>query len=135
MYRPKHGMASTSESSVIFVCFKCFSELGIFTSLRERFHVCTSFREKCPYSEYFWSIFLPIWTKYGDLLCKSLDLLCKSLYSVQNRENMGNKISKYGQFYALLTTELSLSGGHLFNFSSTRQGTYSREALVPRGAY
>ena len=81
MYRLKRGPASTSESSVIFLCLKCFSELqGIFKSLREGFHECTSLCEKCPYSKYFCSIFPPIWTEYGDLLCKSLDLLCTSLY-------------------------------------------------------
>ena len=27
-----------------------------------------SLRKKCPYSEFFWSVFPRIWTKYGDLL-------------------------------------------------------------------
>ena len=48
-------------------------------------------RKKCPYSEFFWSVFSRIRTEYGDLLCK-----CP--YSVQMWENTDQKNSKYGYF-------------------------------------
>ena len=31
-----------------------------------------SLREKCPYSEFFWSVFSCIWTEYGEMQSKSL---------------------------------------------------------------
>ena len=39
-------------------------------------HNFPALREKCRYSEFFWSIFSHIWTEYGD-----------SPYSVEMREN------------------------------------------------
>ena len=42
-------------------------------------------RKKCPYSEFFGSLFFRIWTEYGDLLCKTP-------YSVLMRENMDQKL-------------------------------------------
>ena len=48
----------------------------------------------CPYSEFFWSAFFRIWTEFGDLLSDSL-------YSVQMWENMDQKNSEYGTFYAV----------------------------------
>ena len=53
--------------------------------------VTTTLREKCPYSEFFWSIFSHIWTNYGDLLCISL-------YSIRMGENADQKNSEYGPF-------------------------------------
>ena len=55
-----------------------------------RFPLC----KRCPYSEFFWSAFFRIWTEFGDLLSKSL-------YSVQMWENMDQKNSEYGNFYAV----------------------------------
>ena len=46
-----------------------------------------TWHEKCPYSEFFWSVFSRILTKYGDLLRKSP-------YSVQMLENTGQENSK-----------------------------------------
>ena len=43
-----------------------------------------SMREKCPYSEFFWSVFSGIWTEYGE--------------STVIRENVDQKTSKYGPF-------------------------------------
>ena len=48
-------------------------------------------REKCPYSEFFWSIFSHIWTEYGEILRISP-------YSVRMRENTDQKNSEYGHF-------------------------------------
>ena len=48
-------------------------------------------REKCPYSEFFWSSFSLIKTEYGEI--RSI-----SLYSVWIRENANQKISEYGHF-------------------------------------
>ena len=36
---------------------------------------CHAVREKCPNTEFFWSVFSCIWTEYGDLLENSLDCL------------------------------------------------------------
>ena len=54
--------------------------------------VCYSLRKRCPYLEFFWSVFSRIGTEYGDLLCKSP-------YSVQRRENTGQKNYKYEQIF------------------------------------
>ena len=48
-------------------------------------------RKKCPYSEFFCSIFSRIWTEYGEILRISL-------YSVRMRRNMDQKNSEYGHF-------------------------------------
>ena len=48
-------------------------------------------REKCPYSEFFSSVFSRIWAEYGEI--RSI-----SPYSVQMRENMDQKNSEYGHF-------------------------------------
>ena len=47
--------------------------------------------EKCPYSEFFWSVFSRIWTEYGEILHISP-------YSVRMRENMNLKNSEYRHF-------------------------------------
>ena len=48
-------------------------------------------REKCPYSESFWSAFSHIWTEYGEILGISP-------YSVRMRENAEQNKSEYGHF-------------------------------------
>ena len=48
--------------------------------------------EKCPNTEFFWSVFSRIWTEYGDLLYISP-------YSVQMWENKDQKNSVFGQFF------------------------------------
>ena len=48
-------------------------------------------REKCPYSELFWSGYSRIWTEYGAILRISP-------YSVRMRENAYQNNSEYGQF-------------------------------------
>ena len=60
------------------------------------FQVCIlswtySLREKCPYSELFWSAFSRIRTEYGEM---------RSIfpYSVRMRENTDQNNSKYGNF-------------------------------------
>ena len=47
--------------------------------------------EKCPYSEFFWSVFSAIWTEYQEILPIYP-------YSVRMRENTDQKNSKYGHF-------------------------------------
>ena len=61
-----------------------------------------SLREKCLYSEFFWSLFSHIQTEYGEILCISSS-------SVQIRENTGQKNSEHGHF--------SRSGSHLLKIS------------------
>ena len=51
---------------------------------------CSSLREKCPYSELFWSVFSRILTEYGEILI--------SPYSVRIRENTDQNNSEYGHF-------------------------------------
>ena len=53
--------------------------------------ICNTLRRKCPYSEFFWSVFSRIRTEYGEI--RSV-----SPYSVQMRENTDQKNSKYGYF-------------------------------------
>ena len=48
-------------------------------------------REKCSYSEFFWSVFSHIRTEYGEI--RSI-----SPFSVRMRENTDQKNSKYGYF-------------------------------------
>ena len=48
-------------------------------------------RERCPYSEFFWSVFSLIRTEYGEILCISP-------FSVRMPENTDQKNSKYGPF-------------------------------------
>ena len=47
--------------------------------------------EKCPYSEFFWSAFSRIWTKYGEI--RSIPP-----YSVRMRGITYQRNSKYGHF-------------------------------------
>ena len=52
-------------------------------------------REKCPYSEFFWSVFSRIRTECGDLRSKSP-------YSIRMWENTDQKNFEYGHtFYAM----------------------------------
>ena len=48
-------------------------------------------REKCPYSEFFSSVFSRIWTEYGEIL-RTFP------YSVRMWKNTDQEISKYGHF-------------------------------------
>ena len=48
-------------------------------------------REKCPYSELFWSLFSRIRTEYGEILCISP-------YSVRVWENTDQNNSEYEHF-------------------------------------
>ena len=48
-------------------------------------------REKCPYSELFWSTFFRIWTDYGEI--RSI-----SPYSVRMQEDADHNNSEYGHF-------------------------------------
>ena len=50
-----------------------------------------SLREKCPYSELFWSAFFGIRIEYEEILCISP-------YSVRIRENAEQNNSEYGHF-------------------------------------
>ena len=86
------------------------------TEKYEKKHHCTdnwktlnrlTLREKCPYSEPFWSVFSRIRTEYGKI--RSI-----SPYSVQIRENMNQNNSKYGHFSPSVmdTKIISQHSGH-----------------------
>ena len=51
----------------------------------------TQLGKKCPYSQFFWSVFNPIQTEYGGI--RSI-----YAYSVQMRESTDQKGSKWGEF-------------------------------------
>ena len=55
--------------------------------------------EKCPYSEFFCSLFPPIFTEYGEIIHISP-------YSVQMRENTEQKTSDYEHFSRSATNEV-----------------------------
>ena len=90
-----------------------------------------SLRKKCPYSEFFWSVFSSIWIEYGRI--RSI-----SPYSAQMQEYTDQKNSEYGHFshsvylsectnlfpilkkklcYCLKSISLGISLLHSFNFS------------------
>ena len=55
-------------------------------------------REKCPYSEFFWSLFSRIRTEYGDIWSISP-------YSIRMRENTDQRNSEYKHFSRSVTEE------------------------------
>ena len=57
----------------------------------EFFFKMIALREKCLYSELFWSAFSRIWTEYGEI--RSI-----SPYSVRMRENRDQNHTEYGHF-------------------------------------
>ena len=66
-----------------------------------KFNYCNIFlwltlREKCPYSEFFWSVFSRFWTEYGEIPPISP-------YSVQMWGNKDQKNSGYGHFSPSVT--------------------------------
>ena len=65
-----------------------------------------SLREKCTYSEFFWSVFSRIRTEYREALRISP-------YSVQMRENTDQKNPKYGHFLHIACSSRKLSEKHL----------------------
>ena len=78
----------------VFSFVNAYSTERFFNSCRRFFNwttSCQSLREKCPYSEFFWSAFPHIRTEYGQI--RSI-----SPYSVRIRENMDQKNSEYGHF-------------------------------------
>ena len=62
-------------------------------------------REKCPYSELFWSLFSRILTEYGEMLLISP-------YSVEMWKNTDQKNSEYGHF--LRSDILTETHSHFF---------------------
>ena len=55
-----------------------------------------SLREKCPYSEFFWSVFSRIRTEYRE-----------DPYSVRTWENTDQENSEYGHFSSMIISEIS----------------------------
>ena len=53
----------------LLVCFWTHFKTLYFTLLFFREWWIITLREKRPYSEFFWSVFFCIWTKYGEILC------------------------------------------------------------------
>ena len=63
-------------------------------SLRYKTDLQHKLRERCPYSEFFWSVFSHIRTEFGKI--RSI-----SPYSVQMSENTNQKNSEYRHFHAV----------------------------------
>ena len=59
-------------------------------------------RGKCPYSEFFWSVFSRIWTEYGNLQSKCT-------YSVRITGKSDQKNSEYGHFSRSVGFQIPLS--------------------------
>ena len=76
--------------SLIIVIFSIILNL---TSTHKYF-LCNSLRQKCSYSEFFWSVFCRIQTEYGEM--RNI-----AFYSVWMREYTDQKISEYGHFSRL----------------------------------
>ena len=68
--------------------FATFSKKWTFCYL---YYLYGPLREKCRYSEFFWSVFCRIRTEYGEM--RSI-----SLYLIQMRENRNQNNSRYGHF-------------------------------------
>ena len=68
-------------------------------------------RQKCPYSEFFWSVFSRIRAEYGEI--RSI-----SLYSVLIRENTEEKNSEYTVYFTIyiILQSVSCQCSHLFRF-------------------
>ena len=85
---------------------KVLLQRGIFSgqshSGKGYFFSKTSLREKCLYSQLFWSVFPCIRTEYEDILHISS-------YSVRMRKNTDQNNCKYGHFYAVHITMLQYS--------------------------
>ena len=62
-------------------------------------------REKCPYSELFWSVFSRIRIEYGEIRL--------SPYLVQMRENTEQNNSEYGHFLRSVSLRLLHKNGRL----------------------
>ena len=62
-------------------------------------------RKKCPYSEFFWSVFSPLSDKHGEIQRISS-------YSVGMRENTDQKNSEYG-YYSRSTVDGDNPGSNL----------------------
>ena len=61
------------------------------TNVLQDFRICITPHKKCPYLEFFWSVFSQIRTEYGEI--RSI-----SPFSVRMRENTDQKNSEYGHF-------------------------------------
>ena len=66
-------------------------EILLIFLLYNQLHTSETLREKCPYSEFFWSVFSRIQTKYGEI--RSI-----SPYSVRMWKNKDKKNSEYRHF-------------------------------------
>ena len=82
----------------ILECFVPYISLVNFISIKSRAAISLKFqllRGKCPYSEFFWSVFSRIWTEYGDMLAVSL------LTQSECGKIRARKIPNTDTFYAL----------------------------------
>ena len=81
-------------------------------------------REKCPYVEFFWSIFSCILPEYGQILCITP-------YSVRIREKTGQKNSKYVHFSCSDSCSEKSHWNFKFCLISSRNVSWSHELVVP----
>ena len=62
----KHLRTTIAQISYLLICFKITYDV-----IRLRMVDIITLRKKCPYSEFFWSVFYRSRTEYGDLFRKS----------------------------------------------------------------
>ena len=70
---------------------RCFLQIAFIKWGQDHLARTPTLRKKCPYLEFFWSVFSRIRTEYGYI--GSI-----SCYSVQMAEKMDQKNSEYGHF-------------------------------------
>ena len=83
--------------------------------MSQRIFAKVPLREKCPYSELFWSAFSRIRTEYGEIWIISP-------HSVQMRENTGQNNSEYGHFLPRAPFLFPLEIQKSFRFSDFLMG-------------
>ena len=65
------------------------------TLLLARSRWCVAMREKCPYSDFFWSVFCHIWTEYrpAKIRIRTLFMQCRVWDDVATKKELCEKIS------------------------------------------
>ena len=93
--------------------------------------VFSTLREKCPYSEIFWSVFAHIRTEYREIFRIAP-------YSVRMRENTDQKNSKYGHFSPIFKALMKDSATSIDiysvkkKFKNGRKRTFGKEEDMPK---
>ena len=74
-------IASTENNISSFVTRLRITQTLEITYQKKRIKDSHILREKCPYLEFFWSVFSRVWTEYGEILSQPSKLLIFSRFS------------------------------------------------------